>query len=316
MNYPMISLLVPAYNEEKSIERILIHLVTELCYPDFEVIVGVEESSDATLEIVERLSKKYLKIRYFYNEKRLGLIKNMNKLISFSKGEIIVKTDADRMFANPKTCLFNLARHYMDSRIGGIYFGGERDFNGGIFAFTEPEYRELIEREWKENFIVRGERFVAVIVTGFWRTLFPVTNEIDLPVNANSFRRNAVIELDGEMIHDDVEIVYSVLEKGYWIDFADDVIHMSLGERPTTTKALFKQKVKSHIGWSKAGKKYELNFRKFYFRLFIHLIKNIKKASLMDLIAFMYWLFIYFTAFLTAIPKRKLSPLKTWSKDS
>ncbi len=57
-DYPSISVCVPARNEERGIEACLTS-VLEQDYPDFEVIVVDDNSTDATLEILKKLAANY-----------------------------------------------------------------------------------------------------------------------------------------------------------------------------------------------------------------------------------------------------------------
>ena len=57
--HPKISLLVPACNEEAVIEDTLKELINEVKYPNKEIIVGVDDGNDRTLEIAKSFARKY-----------------------------------------------------------------------------------------------------------------------------------------------------------------------------------------------------------------------------------------------------------------
>ena len=60
--WPRVSLLVPARNEARNIEACA-HGLLNQDYPDFEVIILDDESSDGTGEILERLAAQHSRLR-------------------------------------------------------------------------------------------------------------------------------------------------------------------------------------------------------------------------------------------------------------
>ncbi len=95
--FPKISILIPARNEEKNIESCL-DSILNIDYPDYEVIVLNDNSTDNT----ENLLKKYLSFPNFryYNGKDLpydwkGKTFASEQLFKLAKGEILFFTDAD-----------------------------------------------------------------------------------------------------------------------------------------------------------------------------------------------------------------------------
>ena len=96
----MISVIIPAYNEERLVRKntILIRKEMESIKKTFgenyEIII-VEESSDKTPEICNVLAKKYKEIIHIHSDKRLGKGGAIEKGILVSKGEKIIFMDVD-----------------------------------------------------------------------------------------------------------------------------------------------------------------------------------------------------------------------------
>jgi poly-beta-1,6 N-acetyl-D-glucosamine synthase len=88
--FPSVSVLVPAYNEEKVIARTIEGLI-ETDYPDKEIIVIDDGSKDRTLEIANMYKNK---VKVLHKENG-GKASALNYGIAFSRGEIIVIVDAD-----------------------------------------------------------------------------------------------------------------------------------------------------------------------------------------------------------------------------
>lgn len=93
----MISLIIPAYNEEKRLPEALNRMLSYLKKRKLknEIIIVADKSKDRTLEVVKDYSKRYKNIEYIYNPKKQGKGYAIKKGILASKGSLILFTDAD-----------------------------------------------------------------------------------------------------------------------------------------------------------------------------------------------------------------------------
>jgi cellulose synthase/poly-beta-1,6-N-acetylglucosamine synthase-like glycosyltransferase len=111
--FPRISLIVPAYNEEKTI-RSCVESLQALNYPNYEVVVVDDGSTDNTLEEVSHI--KGIKIIHQENQ---GKPKALNNGIQASTGEIIVTVDADTKL--DKNALEKIAERFVSNdRLGAV----------------------------------------------------------------------------------------------------------------------------------------------------------------------------------------------------
>ena len=86
-----ISVIVPAYNEEKYIAQCLKSL-TDQTFKDYELIVVNNNSTDDT----EKAAKKC--VNKIFLEKKKGYIHAVNRGVKEAKGKIITFCDADSMY--------------------------------------------------------------------------------------------------------------------------------------------------------------------------------------------------------------------------
>ncbi|NIO44341.1 MAG: glycosyltransferase [Candidatus Aenigmarchaeota archaeon] len=312
--FPKISLLVPAYNEESVIENTLIHLIKDVKYPKKEIIVGVDDGEDKTLEIARRFTKRYRNVSVIYNKVRLGVTGNMNKLLKRARGDIIIKFDADLKFGNPKTALFNIIKYFRDPEVGGIYYTGEIDWKKNSHPFVEKRYWPEIIEERERSINTRAENFLTVLQVQYRKQFFPVKGIISIPIDIHCFRRGIVKNLDHSIVHDDVEFAYQVLKKGYKIELAKDVFVFCPYGSPVKTKHLLQQKIKGNVGWMQSYKRYAYNIPKYFTGVFFTFIKNFYKTRPKDIISFFYWLAVFKISWLFSFSKRYQKPTKVWKR--
>jgi len=93
----MISIIIPAYNEEKRIPEALDKILKYLEDRKMknEIIIVVDKGKDKTLEVIQSYSKKYKNVKCIYNPKKQGKGYAIKKGILSSKGNLILFTDAD-----------------------------------------------------------------------------------------------------------------------------------------------------------------------------------------------------------------------------
>ncbi|MFB5628228.1 MAG: glycosyltransferase, partial [Nitrosarchaeum sp.] len=89
-SYPTISIIIPAYNEEKVIAR-TIEALLETKYPKKEIIFVDDGSKDRTLDIAMQYNDK-IKV---LNKENGGKASALNYALVYAKGEIVVIVDAD-----------------------------------------------------------------------------------------------------------------------------------------------------------------------------------------------------------------------------
>ncbi len=112
----MISVVVPAYNEEEVIGRFL-----EACVRDIrrdvplEIVVVNDGSRDATRDLVQGFTAQYPFIRLVNHEVNRGLGKALETGIAAARGEVIVTMDAD--LTHPPAMIRELAAGLKDADI-------------------------------------------------------------------------------------------------------------------------------------------------------------------------------------------------------
>ncbi len=94
---PSVSILIPAYNEERNLGMLLTFLRNEVLTGGslLEVLIEISGSTDATREIAQEWARRWPAVRPLDSGARLGLLVALDRLIRASKGKILVRIDAD-----------------------------------------------------------------------------------------------------------------------------------------------------------------------------------------------------------------------------
>ena len=96
-NPPFLSVIICAKNEKDNLVKFLPHVLDQ-DYPDFEVLVIDDNSSDGTSGVLNQLASKYPNLRPFkftQPKQSAGKKEVLSYGISEAKGEYLVMTDAD-----------------------------------------------------------------------------------------------------------------------------------------------------------------------------------------------------------------------------
>ena len=132
-----VSVIIPARNEEEHLPRLLDSLLAQ-DYPNYEVVVIDDQSTDSTWEIIQSYMAKSHIIRGFRNEggKKLSPYGNINALLNlilYAKGDILLRTDADTVHF-PSS--ISMGVKYMEEGnldiLSGFPYQGVTTYGGGV----------------------------------------------------------------------------------------------------------------------------------------------------------------------------------------
>jgi len=97
LRYPEVSVIIPAYNQEKYIGRCIRSLLEQnIPSQNYEIIIINDASTDKTEYAISLFMKPNSNfIRYLSNKSNQGLPSSINKGIHVAKGKYIVRVDSD-----------------------------------------------------------------------------------------------------------------------------------------------------------------------------------------------------------------------------
>lgn len=110
-NSMKVSVVIPAYNEEKYIRKCLESIAQQIEKPD-EVIVVDNNCIDNTVEIAQKFRAIIVK------EKKQGMIHARNAGFDAAQYEIIARTDADAIL--PSDWILKIKEHFKNQSLGAL----------------------------------------------------------------------------------------------------------------------------------------------------------------------------------------------------
>lgn len=91
---PLVSIITPSYNSEQYIEETILSVMNQT-YPNWEMIIVDDYSSDRTCELVEEMQKKDKRIKLIKLQENSGAGNARNVALQNSNGRFIAYLDAD-----------------------------------------------------------------------------------------------------------------------------------------------------------------------------------------------------------------------------
>lgn len=190
MPNPKLSVVIPAYNEEKVIKKTLEKVLDYLSGKkySFEVVVADDGSSDKTVQIVKKFSNKKVRlVRLFKNKGKGGALREG---ILNAKGQSIIFMDADLSVPLENVDLF-----LKKLRQGNDVVIASRRIKGAKILVHQPWHRETMGRVFT---------LLTQVITG--------TNIADFTCGFKGFRQRAARKIFAASIIDrwayDAEILF------------------------------------------------------------------------------------------------------------
>ena len=223
--FPLVSILIPCYNEEKVLTS-AIRAVTNFTYPNLEIIIIDDGSSDTTLEVAQSLELEG-RIRVIH-QSNAGKAAALNRGLSESQGDYFMCIDADSQLN--RECIDQGIRHFSHdpnlAAVAGSVEIGNRE--GVIPSFQRLEYVSGL------NLFKSAQSFLRMVTV--------------IPGPVGLFKKSAVEEVGGyklETYAEDCELTLRLLTAGYRTVY--DPTMIAITEAPEELSSLVSQRYR----WSR-----------------------------------------------------------------
>ena len=115
---PLVSIGIPTYNRERLIGR-AIESALHQDYPNIEIVISDNASTDATPEICRRYAQEQPNVRYVQQSRNLGATRNFDAVLQQSSGQFFMWLgDDDWLDPNYVRLALARLRHERRSRAG------------------------------------------------------------------------------------------------------------------------------------------------------------------------------------------------------
>jgi len=227
---PKVAVLIPAYNEEKVIER-TVRAALNSNYPNLRVIVIDDGSKDRTLEVAHAA---------FAKEERSGQVVILGKANSgkaealnygiqhIEDAEIFVGIDADTIIA--PDAISRLVPHFINPKIGAM--AGNAKVGNRVNLWTRWQALEYIT---SQNFERRALDVLGAVSV--------------VPGAIGAWRVSAVREAGGyhiDTVAEDADLTMALLRLGYRVEYED--MALAFTEAPTNANGLMRQRFRWSFG--------------------------------------------------------------------
>jgi len=224
---PPVSVIIPAYNEEKVIARTIQSLLGQAYASEIEVVVVDDGSSDATYAEARRGFASNASVSV-YTKPNGGKASALNFGINRARHEIVVCLDADTLFASDT--IAELVQPLADPKIGAVA-GNARVGN-------------------RINVVTRWQALEYVTSQNLDRRAFSLLDCITVvPGAVGAWRRSAVQEAGGfreDTLAEDQDLTLAVRRAGHSVAYADGAVAFT--EAPDTFRSLAKQRFRWSFG--------------------------------------------------------------------
>ena len=242
---PMVSIIVPCYNEEKVIANSLNSLLN-LDYPFYEIIVVNDGSTDSTAAIAEMVAgTAYKSSIQVISQVNQGKAAALNNGLMHAVGDVILCVDADSKIL-PGSLEAGI-RHFRDPKVGAV--------------------AGFVEIANQQNWLLQLQQLEYLVGLNFSRRALSFMGVVPIvPGPAGLFRRRAIFQAGGfqskhHMYAEDAELSLRILAAGWKVKSEEDLVAVT--EAPEAIMPLLRQRYRWNRGTFQA---LMLNLKSLLFR--------------------------------------------------
>ena len=157
-NRPLVSVVIPAYNCEKTIQYTICSVINQT-FTDFELLIFDDGSTDDTTNIIESFSD--IRIKLYKDGYNKGIACRLNQLINLASGHYLIRMDGDDlMFHNRLERQVKFLQEHPDVDVVGAP-AIVIDENNNILGL-----RGRASRIWSFDDLFMSSRFIHPTVAG------------------------------------------------------------------------------------------------------------------------------------------------------
>ena len=231
---PPVSVIIPAHNEATLIVG-TVRSIVDNGYPNVEILVIDDGSTDGTAELVQRTFTADPRVSV-HRQPKTGKVAALNTALGLARHDIIVAIDADTVVR--AGTIEKLTRHFVAPQTGAV--------SGNV--------RVGNRRTW----ITRFQSIEYICAFNLERRALDLLNAITVvPGAVGAWRKHAIQALGGfsaDTLAEDTDLTLAIRRLGYRIRYDDEAVAYT--EVPHRTAALVRQRFRWLFGTLQSAWKY------------------------------------------------------------
>ena len=244
---PLVSIIVPAYNEQVNVVNTL-HNLLKQDYPNYDIILVDDGSTDDTFKEVTRAFAGHERMQLL-TKPNGGKASALNYGIAHTQAQYVVCIDADTQLYHNAVSL--LMRHFFADKQGRV---------GAVAGNVKVGN--------KVNMLTQWQAIEYTTSQNFDRQAYAAINAITVvPGAIGAFRRQAIIDAGGlttDTLAEDCDLTMRILKAGYVIGNENHAIAMT--EAPEKLRQFMKQRTRWCFGimqtfWKHRGEMFKRRYK-------------------------------------------------------
>jgi cellulose synthase/poly-beta-1,6-N-acetylglucosamine synthase-like glycosyltransferase/peptidoglycan/xylan/chitin deacetylase (PgdA/CDA1 family)/spore germination protein YaaH len=224
---PGVSVIVPAYNEEKVVVQTITSLLNQRYAGEMEIVVVDDGSTDDTADICTEAYGRHPQVSV-YRKLNGGKASALNYGIARARHEIVIGLDADTVFDDDTVA--ELVQPLSDPKVAAV--AGNAKVGNRI------------------NLVTRWQALEYVTSQNLDRRAFALLDCITVvPGAVGAWRRSVVVEVGGfkeDTLAEDQDLTLAMRRAGYSVAYADGAVAYT--EAPDTLRGLARQRFRWSFG--------------------------------------------------------------------
>ena len=221
----ILSIVVPAYNVERELEKCIEScLKQDIPQESYEIIIVNDGATDNTLQVATDIAAKYECVSVV-NQKNMGLSGARNTGLKYAKGKYVWFIDSDD-YIKPNV-LGNMIRQADDNNLDCLFFRLQRVFDDESFRSEVDDY-ECVQPSVTRNTILSGRE---AILQGY-----NPSSVCAILFNVEFLQKHCLQFMLG-IYHEDAEFTYRMISKTQRIMFIADAPYLYFTHAGTMTRS-------------------------------------------------------------------------------
>lgn len=221
----ILSIVVPAYNVERELEKCIESCLKQnILQESYEIIIVNDGATDNTFQVATDIAAKYECVSVV-NQKNMGLSGARNTGLKYAKGKYVWFIDSDD-YIKPNV-LGNMIMQADDNNLDCLFFRLQRVFDDDCFRSEVDDY-ECVQPNVTRNVILSGR---DAILQGY-----NPSSVCAILFNVEFLRKYSLQFMLG-IYHEDAEFTYRMISKAQRVMFVSEAPYLYFTHAGTMTRS-------------------------------------------------------------------------------